>query len=152
MSGGDGGLALIDGSKGFDAIGVEFPKQFGNGKPVCAGVFQHPGWGEQRRIFENIRPAFTAVLSSGSPVRAPEAADFATNREAAEDAKIPRPPIAGLRSGALGYTRAFQYRQPTPWPWLPGAPRDLVGDREEQLITSVLRDINPLFEVFKREN
>ena len=58
--------------------------------------------------------------------------------------------IAGLRSGALGYNMAFQYRQPAPWPWLPGAPRDLVGDRSETPITSVLRDVNPLFEVFKR--
>ena len=58
--------------------------------------------------------------------------------------------IAGLHSGALGYTLAFHYRQPAPWPWLPGAPRDLVGDREERPITSVLRDINPLFQVFKR--
>ncbi len=58
--------------------------------------------------------------------------------------------IAGLRSGALGYGMAFQYREPGPWPWLPGAPRDLVGDRVETPITSVLRYVNPQFEVFKR--
>jgi hypothetical protein len=58
--------------------------------------------------------------------------------------------LAGLRSGALGYRLAFQYREPGPWPWLPGAPRDLVGNRLETRITSVLRYVNSQFEVFKR--
>jgi len=58
--------------------------------------------------------------------------------------------IAGLQNGTLGYSLAFRYRQPGPWPWMPGAPRDLVGDRTEKPITSVLRHINPWYEVFKR--
>jgi len=60
--------------------------------------------------------------------------------------------IAGLQGGRLGYRLAFRYRHPSPWPWLPGAPRDLVGDRTEEPITSVLRQINPLYEVFQRVN
>ena len=60
--------------------------------------------------------------------------------------------IAGLRNGKLGYSLVFRYRQPSPWPWLPGAPRDLVGDRKERPITSVLRHINPWYEVFKRDS
>jgi hypothetical protein len=60
--------------------------------------------------------------------------------------------VAGLQRGQLGYRLAFRYRHPSPWPWLPGAPRDLVGDRTGEPITSVLRQINPLFEVFQRGN
>jgi 4-amino-4-deoxy-L-arabinose transferase-like glycosyltransferase len=60
--------------------------------------------------------------------------------------------IAGLQGGRFGYRLAFRYRHPSPWPWLPGAPRDLVGDRTEEPITSVLRQINPLYEVFQRVN
>jgi hypothetical protein len=58
--------------------------------------------------------------------------------------------IAGLKEGSLGYEPAFQFRQPPPWPWLPGAHRDLVGPHMEELITSALRHINPTYEVFKR--
>jgi hypothetical protein len=60
--------------------------------------------------------------------------------------------IAGLQDGRLGYRLAFRYRHPSPWPWLPGAPRDLVGDRTDEPITSVLRHINPVYEVFQRAN
>jgi hypothetical protein len=58
--------------------------------------------------------------------------------------------IAGLHNGDLDYTLVFRYREPAPWPWLPGAPRDLVGGRKERPITSVLRHINPWYEVFKK--
>lgn len=58
--------------------------------------------------------------------------------------------IAGLQHGDLGYRLVFRYREPAPWPWLPGAPRDLVGDRRERPISSVLRHINPRYEVFKK--
>jgi hypothetical protein len=58
--------------------------------------------------------------------------------------------VAGLQNGQLGYSLVFQYRRPPPWPWLPGAPRDLVGDRNERPVTSVLRQINPWYEVFRK--
>jgi hypothetical protein len=58
--------------------------------------------------------------------------------------------IGGLEGGTLGYTLVFRFRHPAPWPWLPGAPRDLVGNREERPVTSVLRHVNPSYEVFKR--
>jgi hypothetical protein len=59
--------------------------------------------------------------------------------------------IAGLQQGTLGYEPVFRFRQPPPWPWLPGAHRDVVGPRTEQPITSALRHINPSYEVFKRQ-
>ena len=74
-------------------------------------------------------------------------ADYASAEPA--DSEIGRL-IAGLQSGQLGYHLVFRYREPVPWPWLPGAPRDLVGDRHESPITSALRHINPQYEVFKR--
>jgi hypothetical protein len=58
--------------------------------------------------------------------------------------------IEGLQNGDLGYRLAFRYREPPPWPWLPGGPRDLVGSRQERPITSVLRHINPWYEVFRK--
>jgi hypothetical protein len=58
--------------------------------------------------------------------------------------------IAGLHNGNLDYGLVFRYREPVLWRWLPGAPRDLVGDRTERPITSVLRQINPWYEVFKK--
>jgi hypothetical protein len=57
--------------------------------------------------------------------------------------------LTALRSGALGYTLALAYRAPAPWGWLPGAHPDLVGPRLEPS-TSTLRDINPMFLVYKR--
>lgn len=58
--------------------------------------------------------------------------------------------IKGLQSGDLDYRLAFRFREPRPWPWLPGAHRDLVGARTEQVITSSLRHLNPTYEVFER--
>jgi len=60
--------------------------------------------------------------------------------------------IADLQNGTSGYSLAFRYRQPAPWPWLPGAPRDLVSDRNNGPVTSVLRHIDPWYEVFRRSN
>jgi len=74
-------------------------------------------------------------------------ADYA--RAEAPDSEIGQL-IAGLHDGQLGYRLVFRYRQPAPWPWLPGRPRDLVGDRNERPITSVLRHVNPWYEVFKK--
>jgi hypothetical protein len=74
-------------------------------------------------------------------------ADYA--RSEPKDSEIGRM-ITGLHSGRLGYSLAFRYRETVPWPWLPGAPRDLVGDRTERPIVSVLRHINPEFEVYTR--
>jgi hypothetical protein len=58
--------------------------------------------------------------------------------------------VAGLQAGSLGYARVFEWREPAPWRWLPGAHRDLVGPRMEKPVTSSLRHINPTFEVFQR--
>ena len=58
--------------------------------------------------------------------------------------------IAGLQNGDLGYSLVFRFRQPAPWPWVPGLHRDLVGDRNERPISSVLRHINPWYEVFRK--
>jgi hypothetical protein len=74
-------------------------------------------------------------------------ADYGTAEPA--DSQIGRL-IAGLQNGDLGYRLVFRFRAPAPWPWMPGAPRELVGPRNERPITSVLRHINPRYEVFKR--
>ena len=58
--------------------------------------------------------------------------------------------IAGLKTGALGYHLVFRYREAPPLGWLPGAHRDLVGQRDEELVSSSLRHINPTFEVYER--
>ncbi len=58
--------------------------------------------------------------------------------------------IAGLQNGQLGYRLVFRFRRPAPLAWLPGRPRDLVGERKERPITSVLRQIDPWYEVFIR--
>jgi hypothetical protein len=58
--------------------------------------------------------------------------------------------ISGLQHERLGYRLAFRYRRSSPWPWLPAGHPDLVGAREETLVFSVLRNINPTIEVFER--
>jgi hypothetical protein len=58
--------------------------------------------------------------------------------------------IAGLRNGTLGYALAFRYRAPSPWPWLPAGPPDLVGPRTELPVFSFLRNVNPEMEVYRR--
>jgi hypothetical protein len=58
--------------------------------------------------------------------------------------------IAGLNDGSLGYRLVFRYRRSSPWPWLPGAHPDLVGQRHETIVFSTLRNINPAMEVFAR--
>ena len=58
--------------------------------------------------------------------------------------------VTGLQNRQLGYTLVFRFRQPAPWPWLPGRAQELVGDRNQGPITSVLRHINPWYEVFTK--
>jgi hypothetical protein len=58
--------------------------------------------------------------------------------------------IAMLRSGQGSYRLAFTTRAPNPWPWLPGAHSDLVGDRRDPEMLSFLRNINPTIEVYER--
>ncbi|HEY2151721.1 MAG TPA: PA14 domain-containing protein [Vicinamibacterales bacterium] len=58
--------------------------------------------------------------------------------------------IAQLESGAAGYRLVLRARSSSPWPWLPGAHPDLVGDRLDLNSTSFLRNINPTIEIFER--
>jgi len=58
--------------------------------------------------------------------------------------------ISGLQHQTLGYRLAFRFRRSSPWPWLPGAHQDLVGARDETIVFSTLRNINPTIEVFQR--
>ncbi len=58
--------------------------------------------------------------------------------------------IARLQSGAAGYRLVLRARSSTPWPWLPGAHPDLVGDRLDLNSTSFLRNVNPTIEIFER--
>jgi len=59
--------------------------------------------------------------------------------------------IAGLEGHTIGYRRVATFRHASPWPWLPGAHPDLVGPRDETLVFSTLRNINPTIEIFQRE-
>jgi hypothetical protein len=58
--------------------------------------------------------------------------------------------IAGLQGGALGYRRVGLFRHPSPWPWLPSGHPDLIGARQETVVFSTLRNINPTIEIFQR--
>jgi hypothetical protein len=58
--------------------------------------------------------------------------------------------IAMLRSGQGSYRLAFAARTAGAWSWLPGAHKDLVGDRRDLEILSFLRNINPTIEVYER--
>ena len=55
----------------------------------------------------------------------------------------------GVQSGRLGYRLAFRYRRETPLSLLPGAHPDLVGDRHETPVFSILRNVNPTIEIFE---
>jgi hypothetical protein len=59
--------------------------------------------------------------------------------------------IAGLQQHTLGYRRVAQFRHPAPWRWLPGGHPDLVGSRQDTIVFSTLRNINPTIEIFQRE-
>lgn len=60
--------------------------------------------------------------------------------------------VAGLQSGALGYSPIYRNRTANPFPWLPFPHRDLTGDRVDDPtnVTSSLRHINPTFVVYER--
>jgi hypothetical protein len=59
--------------------------------------------------------------------------------------------IGGLERGTAGYRLVERFRQASPWPWLPGGHPDLVGARQETIVFSTLRNINPTIEIFQRE-
>jgi hypothetical protein len=61
------------------------------------------------------------------------------------------PLIAGLRNHTLGYSLAYRVRSRSPWPWLPGGHRDLVGPRLNPIGLSTLKFINPTMEVYERD-
>jgi hypothetical protein len=57
----------------------------------------------------------------------------------------------GLRDGTLGYRLVLRYRRGSPWPWLPGGHPDLVGPREDTQVFSMLRNVDPTIEVYRRD-
>ena len=59
--------------------------------------------------------------------------------------------VDGVEQGTLGYHPVAHFRSAPPWPWLPGAHADLVGPRQETVVFSVLRDVNPTIDIFERE-
>jgi hypothetical protein len=44
-----------------------------------------------------------------------------------------------------------RFRHASPWPWLPGGHPDLMGARQDSIVFSTLRNINPTIEIFQRE-
>ena len=59
--------------------------------------------------------------------------------------------IAALQQHTAGYRRVGLFRHAAPWPWLPSGHPDLVGARQETVVFSTLRNINPTIEIFQRE-
>jgi hypothetical protein len=97
----------------------------------------------------------SAQIVSAAELKEREPAYFVLNADYA----LAEPPdseigqlIAGLQNGRFGYSLAFRFRRPGPWPWLPGQSQELIGDRKERPITSVLRHINPWYEVFSKSH
>ncbi|HEY3884313.1 MAG TPA: hypothetical protein VGL62_03845, partial [Vicinamibacterales bacterium] len=45
-------------------------------------------------------------------------------------------------------TLARRFRTPLPWAWLPGGRRDLVGPRDETIVLTTLRNINPTIDIY----
>jgi hypothetical protein len=97
--------------------------------------------------FTTVTAATIAELQRGRPRYVVINADYArTLPSETESGRL----IAGLHDGTLGYDLVLALRSSPPWPWLPAAHPDLVGPRQETLVFSVLRDINPTIEVFRR--
>jgi hypothetical protein len=59
--------------------------------------------------------------------------------------------IAALEHDTAGYRRVALFRHASPWPWLPSGHPDLVGARQETVVFSTLRNINPTIEIFQRQ-
>jgi hypothetical protein len=59
--------------------------------------------------------------------------------------------IAALEHDTAGYRRVERFRRTAPWPWLPFGHPDLVGARQETVVFSTLRNINPTIDIFQRE-
>lgn len=74
-------------------------------------------------------------------------ADYA---HALEPGSTPAVLVDALEHQRAGYRLVFQYRAASPWPWLPAAHPDLVGARDDRLVASFLRDVNPTMEIFER--
>lgn len=55
---------------------------------------------------------------------------------------------AALRDHRTGCALAAQFRTPLPWSWLPGNRRDLVGPRDETIVLTTLRNINPTIDIY----
>jgi hypothetical protein len=59
--------------------------------------------------------------------------------------------IAALQDHTAGYRRIGLFRRASPWPWLPSGHPDLVGPRQDTVVFSTLRNINPTIEIYRRE-
>jgi hypothetical protein len=58
--------------------------------------------------------------------------------------------IAAIEHDSAGYHRVARFRRASPWPWLPAGHPDLVGARQETIVFSTLRNINPTIDIFQR--
>jgi hypothetical protein len=98
---------------------------------------------------------FSAVaIDSVGTLERERPAYFVVNADYARAATLERPwgqLVAALQQQSIGYRLVLRCRRPAPWPWLPGAHPDLVGPRQEAVVFSTLRNINPTLEVFRRD-
>jgi len=58
---------------------------------------------------------------------------------------------SAVQSGQLGYHLRLRYRRKTALSLLPGAHPDLVGERRDAPVFSILRNVNPTIEVFEAQ-
>src|SRR5581483_4044889 len=99
--------------------------------------------------FRTVEVATIADLQRERPEYFVLNADYA--RAAAPDSAWGRL-LTGLEREALGYRRLVRFRTRGPWFRLPGGHPDLIGPRTDTPVTSVLRDINPTIDVFRRDD
>jgi hypothetical protein len=58
---------------------------------------------------------------------------------------------SAVQSGQLGYHLRLRYRRKTPLSLLPWPHPDLVGDRRDAPVFSILRNVNPTIEVYEAQ-
>ena len=103
-------------------------------------------------LLQGIEPALSGVADPAVSPRAAEVRFISHHALSLIAGSV----LAGIAIGALTLVLLLlvdvtRFRRPAPWPWLPGAHPDLVGARQETRVSSVLRDINPTIEMFRRD-
>jgi hypothetical protein len=95
-----------------------------------------------------------AVVRSSDELRHSGAGFYVLNADyarALEPNTEPAELVNSLQRESIGYVLAARFRSAAPWPWLPWGHPDLVGPRLQLPVVSVLRNINPAIEIYRRK-